>query len=207
MLVQVFHECVFPLIPAALEDSIRPGSAVDVPFGNTTRNGYVLEVAASSCYDANKLKELTGLSSRRAGIPEKLITLGKWMAEYYCATQEHAIRTLLPAAVRSGRVKSLVSRVFYIPDQKAAEKYILDNADAKRVVKRIEVLKLMLKLREGTLTENVAFRVVPDFTRGRVVVRLWIRRIRHLVDEEAVFDFRNDFFFQNFDSGVEPTKP
>lgn len=141
------------LIPAALEDSIRPGSAVDVPFGNTTRNGYVLEVAASSCYDANKLKELTGLSSRRAGIPEKLITLGKWMAEYYCATQEHAIRTLLPAAVRSGKVKALVSRIFYIPDQKAAEKYILDNADAKRVVKRIEVLKLMFKLREGTLTE------------------------------------------------------
>ncbi len=141
------------LIPAALEKSIRPGSAVDVPFGNTTRNGYVLEVAASSCYDANKLKELTGLSSRRAGIPEKLITLGKWMAEYYCATQEHAIRTLLPAAVRSGKVKALVSRVFYIPDQKAAEKYILDNADAKRVVKRIEVLKLMFKLREGTLTE------------------------------------------------------
>jgi len=31
------------LIPAALENSIRPGSAVDVPFGNTTRNGYVLE--------------------------------------------------------------------------------------------------------------------------------------------------------------------
>ena len=141
------------LIPAALESSIRPGSAVDVPFGNTTRNGYVLEIAANSRYDAAKLKELSGLSARRASIPEKLITLGKWIAEYYCATQEHAIRTLLPAAVRSGKVKALVSRVFYIPDQKAAEKYILDNADAKRVVKRIEVLKLMFKLREGTLTE------------------------------------------------------
>ena len=141
------------LIPAALENSIRPGSAVDVPFGNTTRNGYVLEVAADSRYDAGKLKELTGLSTRRASIPEKLIALGKWMAEYYCASQEHAIRTLLPAAVRSGKVKALVSRIFYIPDQKAAEQYILENTDAKRVVKRIEVLKLMFKLREGTLTE------------------------------------------------------
>ena len=141
------------IIPAALADSIRPGSAVNVPFGNTTRNGYVLEVTPHSRYDAAKLKELSGLSTRRASIPEKLIALGKWMAEYYCATQEHAIRTLLPAAVRSGKVKALVSRVFYIPDQKAAEQYILDHTDSKRVVKRIEVLKLMFKLREGTLTE------------------------------------------------------
>ena len=141
------------LVPADLEKIIRPGSAVDVPFGNTRRNGYVLELSGSSRYDAGKLKELFGISTSRAGIPEQLITLGKWMAEYYCATQEHAIRTLLPAAVRSGKVKALVSRVFYIPDQKAAEQYLIDNADAKRVVKRLEVLKLMLKIREGTLTE------------------------------------------------------
>ena len=141
------------LVPADLEKTIRPGSAVDVPFGNTRRNGYVLELTDNSKYDSGKLKELFGISTRRAGIPEQLITLGKWMAEYYCATQEHAIRTLLPAAVRSGKVKALVSRVFYIPDQKAAEQYLIDNADARRVVKRLEVLKLMFKLREGTLTE------------------------------------------------------
>ena len=142
------------LVPAELENSIRPGSAVEVPFGNSRRNGYVLELAESSSFgNAGKLKALAGLSSTRAHIPEKLITLGKWMADYYCASQEHAIRTLLPAAVRSGKVKALVSRIFYLPDQKAAEQFIIDNADAKRVVKRVETLKLMLRLREGTLTE------------------------------------------------------
>ena len=100
------------LVPAELENSIRPGSAVEVPFGNSRRNGYVLELAESSSFGADsKLKALTGLSGSRAHIPEKLITLGKWMADYYCASQEHAIRTLLPAAVRSGKVKALVSRI------------------------------------------------------------------------------------------------
>ncbi len=142
------------LVPPELESSIRPGSAVEVPFGSVLRNGYVLELVEKSAFaDQGKLKKLAGLSTRRAHIPEQLITLGKWMAEYYCATQEHAIRTLLPAAVRSGKVKSLVSRVFYLPDQAKAEQFIIDNADAKRVVKRVEVLKLMLKIHEGTLTE------------------------------------------------------
>ena len=142
------------LVPPELESVIRPGSAVEVPFGSVLRNGYVLELVEKSAFaDQGKLKKLAGLSTRRAHIPEQLITLGKWMAEYYCATQEHAIRTLLPAAVRSGKVKSLVSRVFYLPDQAKAEQFIIDNADAKRVVKRVEVLKLMLKIHEGTLTE------------------------------------------------------
>ncbi|MBR7107398.1 MAG: primosomal protein N' [Lentisphaeria bacterium] len=142
------------LIPAALENDIRIGSAVEVPFGSTRRNGYVLEICAESAFaSTGKLKELSGFARNRAHIPEKLITLGKWMAEYYCATQEHAIRTLLPAAVRSGKVKALVTRVFYLPDQAAAEKFIIENADAKRVVKRIEVLKLLLRIHEGTLTE------------------------------------------------------
>ena len=110
------------IVPEALKDSIRPGSAVEVPFGNTRRNGYVLELVENSDFDRSKLKELSGLSTRRASIPEKLIALGMWMADYYCASQEHAMRTLLPAAVRSGKVKALVSRVFYLPDIAAAEK-------------------------------------------------------------------------------------
>ena len=152
------------LVPAALEKDIRVGSSVEVPFGSSRRNGYVLELAEKSEYSSGgRLKEISGFSPRRAHIPEKLITLGKWMAEYYCATQEHAIRTLLPAAVRSGKVKSLVTRIFYLPDQKLAEQFILDNADAKRVVKRVEVIKLMLRLREGTLTEISGH---PEFSPG-----------------------------------------
>ena len=140
-------------VPEAMQKDIRIGSAVDVPFGKTLRNGYVLELTEKSSYDPAKLKAVSGFSSRRASIPENLITLGKWIANYYCASQEHAIRTLLPAAVRSGKVKTLVSRIFYLSSRSEAEKYLLANSDNKRLVKRLEVVKLMLKLREGTLTE------------------------------------------------------
>ena len=93
------------LVPPELLDKVRTGSAVTVPFGRTIRSGYVLDLVENSTYDPGKLKEISGIATDRPAIPEKLIQLGQWIADYYCATQEHAIRTLLPAAVRSGRVK------------------------------------------------------------------------------------------------------
>jgi len=141
------------LVPPALEADIRIGSAVDVPFGKTLRSGYVVALSDQQSYTRAPLKEISALSARRAAIPENLMKLGSWMADYYCSTREQAIRTLLPAAVRSGKVKALVSRIFYLPDIAAAEQYLIEHAGEKRLTKRLETIKLMLRLREGTLTE------------------------------------------------------
>ena len=88
-------------VPPELEPSLRVGAAVRIPFGRSEREGYVLGLAETSELPAGKLKALNGLSERRAPIPEKLIALGEWMAQYYCCSREQSIRTLLPAAVRS----------------------------------------------------------------------------------------------------------
>ena len=80
-------------IPAELVSGVRAGSRVTVPFGHGTRDGFVLELAESSRYD--KLKSILSISGD-AHIPEKLVELGKWMAEYYCCSREQAIRALVP---------------------------------------------------------------------------------------------------------------
>ena len=95
------------LVPEELQDKLRPGSAVSVPFGRSCRTGYVLSLAENSSYDPAKLKALNGIASDRPAIPEQLIALGRWIAGYYCATQEHAIRTLLPAANTQGCQREL----------------------------------------------------------------------------------------------------
>ena len=141
------------LVPPELEADIRVGAAVDVPFGKTLRSGYVVALSDQQTYTRSPLKEISAVSARRAAIPENLMKLGSWMADYYCSTREQAIRTLLPAAVRSGKVKALVSRIFYLPDIAAAERYLVEHADEKRLEKRLETVKLMLRLREGTSTE------------------------------------------------------
>ncbi|MBE6374950.1 MAG: primosomal protein N' [Lentisphaerae bacterium] len=141
------------LVPEELQDKLRPGSAVSVPFGRSCRTGYVLSMAENSSYDPAKLKALNGIASDRPAIPEQLIALGRWIAGYYCATQEHAIRTLLPAAVRSGKVKEKKYRCFFLADKSAAEKYIIENKGNSRLEKRVLVLQMMLRKGEGPRAE------------------------------------------------------
>ena len=146
------------LVPPELENLIRTGSAVTVPFGRSNRTGYVLSTADKSSYDQSKLKYLSGIARDRAAIPGNLIKLGKWIAEYYCASQEHAIRTLLPAAVRSGKVKEKTCRLYSVSDRAEAEKYIIEHASESRLAKRVKLLQMVLRKGEGAkadfATEN-----------------------------------------------------
>ena len=88
-------------IPESLAGTLKVGMMVKVPFGRSTRDGYILSFAEFSDYHG-ELKEIIGVSTTRAHVPEHLVELGRWMADYYCCSQEQSIRTLLPAAVRSG---------------------------------------------------------------------------------------------------------
>ena len=155
------------LVPAELENSVRTGSAVTVPFGRTSRTGYVLSLAQSSSYDPAKLRELTGIAADRQAIPENLIKLGRWIAEYYCATQEHAIRTLLPAAVRSGKVREKKCKLYSVADLAAAEKYIIEHAQESRLAKRVKVLQMLIRKGEGAKAE---FSTEADFSASDISI-------------------------------------
>ncbi len=140
-------------IPPELEAQVRVGSAVTVPFGNSHREGYVLALTETSDYDQSKLKAISGVSERRASIPEKLVDLGRWMAEYYCAPLEHAIRTLLPAAVRHGKVRPLVRKIYFINELAAAEKAVLETADKPRFRGQSAILKMLISSGDTSLDE------------------------------------------------------
>lgn len=150
------------LVPPALESVIRVGMSVVFNFGNSVRTGYVLALAENSSYPAEKLKALTAISTDRAHIPENLVTLGKWIAEYYCCSQEQAIRTLLPSAVRSGKVRAKSRRIYYISDKEASEKFITEKASNASAAGQVAVLKA---LAAGPLALE-ELRLTPDFSRS-----------------------------------------
>ena len=132
------------LVPPELEGKLRTGAAVRIPFGNSVREGYVLELAETGDFPPEKLKPLLGISADRAPVPEHLIALGEWMAEYYCCSREQAIRTLLPAAVRSGRVRPATTRVYSIADEEAARRFLEENRDKKGASGRCTLLNILL---------------------------------------------------------------
>lgn len=86
------------LLPESLRDQVFLGSKVMVPFGKSTRIGYVVGLADKSA--RTDLKAIVSVASKVPLLSGEILKLARWMGEYYCAPVEHAIRTVLPSAVR-----------------------------------------------------------------------------------------------------------
>jgi primosomal protein N' (replication factor Y) len=140
------------LIPEPLLGQVHVGVQVKVPFGNSVRLGYVLSILENSDYQ-QELKPIQSVSLPHTRIPEPLIKLGRWMAEYYCCSREQTIRTLLPRAVRSGKVKHHTLKYYSIADTNIVEKFIIDNAAHKGNAKQVQILKTLLPIKSMELEQ------------------------------------------------------
>lgn len=132
------------LIPPPLRGVIKTGDQVEIPFGRgKPRKGYVVGFKDKS--DFPKLKEIVNLVEAHPRIPENLLKLGDWMADYYCCAREQAVRTILPGVVRGGRVKHRKTAVPYITDERKAQDFIFERG--KRNKSKVKLLKYLLSER------------------------------------------------------------
>jgi len=86
-------------IPPHLQSAIQVGSQVVVPFRSRELRGFVVGLADRSAF-GDKLKDMAGVVGEKPLIPDPIMKLAYWIADYYCAPIEHAVRTVLPSAVR-----------------------------------------------------------------------------------------------------------
>ena len=89
------------LIPEELASSVKLGSRVLVPFGRTHARGYVVGFADHS--EFKKLKSISSLVGTKPLINENMLSLARWISDYYASAFEQAIRSLLPCAVRRAK--------------------------------------------------------------------------------------------------------
>ena len=95
-------------IPDRLENELKAGMEVIVPFGKGNRpvKGYVTGITDSCSYDLSKVKEITDISRDSVEIEAKLIALAAWMKENYGGTMIQALKTVLPIKQKeNARVK------------------------------------------------------------------------------------------------------
>ncbi len=141
------------LVPEELSDRVRPGVRVEVPFGKATRVGCVISVESVEQYNGKfALKPVIGLKNNSPQLPENLLKLGSWMADYYCCSYELAIKALLPGAVRRGSANR-GKRRFAIADQSAADEYFRTNFNSTKAAKRVKVLELLMQQEDLTAEE------------------------------------------------------
>ena len=85
-------------VPERLEQEIKVGMVVSIPFGNASqpRKGYVTGLSREPKIDAEKIKDICEICSGEETTESRLIALAAWMRENYGSTMIQALKTVLP---------------------------------------------------------------------------------------------------------------
>ncbi len=123
-------------LPETLRHRVQPGSRIVVPFGPRKLTGVILR-----CHD-----EAPGVATRDAlrlidsepVLDAELLSLGRWIANYYCAPLGEVLRGMLPLAseIRRGKVWSLTDA-----GRDAARQLLLDAAPDDPVARILSMLE------------------------------------------------------------------
>ena len=135
-----FQYCV----PAHLEQEIKLGMVVSIPFGNSNqlRKGYVTGLFQEAKVDPSRLKEIAGCCSAEETTESRLIALAAWMKENYGSTMIQALKTVLPIKEKI-RAKEKRYLSLSISEEKAAE--ILAQLEKTRFKARTRLLRELLQ--------------------------------------------------------------
>ncbi len=99
-------------IPPGLEPQVAVGSRVQVPFGARKVLGCVTALAEESGH-AN-LKSILKVIGAQTLVTPRVLQLARWIADYYCCAPEVALKSVLPEAVRQGKIR-LARAAFLCP--------------------------------------------------------------------------------------------
>lgn len=91
-------------VPAHLASLLRPGQRVVVPFQRRKLTGLVLGLTERAPA-VDELKDVDELLDQEPVLGERLLGLGRWMADYYLAPPGEVFATLLPLGLAVRRVK------------------------------------------------------------------------------------------------------
>ncbi len=138
-LTTVFHYSV----PEALRERIRPGDRALIPFGNRRTRGVVVSLAAEPPIDPARIRELLSISPPEERVPEDLLRLAQWVAEYYNSGWGTVLAAAVPAAVKQGRRERVAKNVVLrgTPEEAAAQAV----AVGKRAPKQAEALRAVAR--------------------------------------------------------------
>ena len=131
-------------VPERLEQEIKVGMVVSIPFGNASqlRKGYVTGFSKEPKIASGKLKEICEICSGEETTESRLIALAAWMKENYGSTMIQALKTVLPI---QEKIKAKVRRYIclYISEDEGYQ--ILADLEKTRFRARTRLLKELLE--------------------------------------------------------------
>ena len=93
-------------VPSFIEEDIRIGLRVSVPFGSRVLEGFVLEIKEEKETD-KELKEVIDVVDKDIVLNEELLELGKWMQKETISSLMSCYQTMLPKALKAKQGTSI----------------------------------------------------------------------------------------------------
>ena len=110
-------------VPLPFRGRLEVGSLTRIPLGRRQVMGVVTSLSPKEKPHPSKLKSLTTLVRNEPVLTPDLVSLARWIADYYAAKQEAVLETMIPAAVRDGakeKTRRLIEVNHAIPIKEAS---------------------------------------------------------------------------------------
>ena len=135
-------------VPKLLENNIKIGVRVRIPFGNMILDGFVLGISDNSSYDNSKIKDIINVIDEEPVLNKEMLLLGKYMSDTLLASLSSCYQVMLPKALKA-EVKSNIKIKYdrYLHRIKSIEEIdrYIDNC------KYESQINLLCKLKEGDI--------------------------------------------------------
>ena len=135
-------------VPKLLENNIKIGVRVRIPFGNMILDGFVLGICDNSSYDNSKIKDIINVIDEEPVLNKEMLLLGKYMSDNLLASLSSCYQVMLPKALKA-EVKSNIKIKYdrYLHRIKSIEEIdrYIDNC------KYESQINLLCKLKEGDI--------------------------------------------------------
>lgn len=135
-------------VPKLLENNIKIGVRVRIPFGNMILDGFVLGISDNSSYDNSKIKDIINVIDKEPVLNKEMLLLGKYMSDNLLASLSSCYQVMLPKALKA-EVKSNIKIKYdrYLHRIKSIEEIdrYIDNCKYENQV------NLLCKLKEGDI--------------------------------------------------------
>lgn len=139
-------------VPERLENEIKAGMVVSIPFGNSRqlRKGYVTGLSGKPKIDPGKLKEISDICSGEETTESRLIALAAWMKENYGSTMIQALRTVLPI---QEKIKAKEKKYICLDISEDTGYQLLEKLEKTRFKARTRLLRELLKKKRLDFTQ------------------------------------------------------
>lgn len=135
-------------VPKLLENNIKIGVRVRIPFGNMILDGFVLGISDNSSYNNSKIKDIINVIDKEPVLNKEMLLLGKYMSDNLLASLSSCYQVMLPKALKAevkGNIKIKYDRYLHrIKSIEEIDRYI-DNC------KYESQINLLCKLKEGDI--------------------------------------------------------